>query len=228
MLRGSCTDSNFPSPGCLKRCNGDAQGHKMAYLRQCEGQFDNWTCAPDNIGNGCADPFHLSPGRVEDYRDSNASDVVFANGERTRAANAGGSTTNSTGNHVQQARMQVGLGVGLGVALPLLIALACSVWLLGRARREVRELKNQRSLELASLRGSEPPGKGNTASGEGHTASGFTQVSSHPPESLAQHHGRPQELDARAFVVEADSSVTRADSVSGTPAQYYARPAPGG
>lgn len=198
----------------------------MAYLRQCEGQVDNWTCAPDNIDHGCVGPFSLPPGRIEDYRESNVSNVVFASGKITRAAQTGGSTANSNENGVRQAKMQVGLGVGLGLGLPLLISLGFSVWFLKRAQHEVRELKNQRSLELASLCGNEHPGKGNTASAEGHPAGDFTQAISHPLESAGQHYRHPHELDARVVMVEADSSVDRVGSVSRTPAQYYARPAP--
>lgn len=104
----------------------------MAYLRQCEGQVDNWICATENKANRCADSFRLPPGRFGDYRDSNISNVVFANGETARAAKTGGLTVDNNENGVKQAKQQAELGVGLGVVLPLLNALACSMWFLNR------------------------------------------------------------------------------------------------
>ncbi|KAK7932580.1 hypothetical protein PG985_003292 [Apiospora marii] len=144
ILRGGCTDPLFKDPACPHLCEQEAQGGGLAFLRQCNGRFDDWTCVDDLDVTDCNLPFTIQPGLVKDYRPSNVSNVIYANANTTRDSGTGLSSSETQGN-LQQAKLQVGLGAGLGVGLPLLVALALSLWSLRRTQQELKQLRRDQS-----------------------------------------------------------------------------------
>ncbi|KAK8068827.1 hypothetical protein PG994_005443 [Apiospora phragmitis] len=201
ILRGGCTDRAFKDPACPHLCEGDAQGGGLAYLRQCNGRFDEWTCTDNLDVTNCAVPFAVDPGVVEDYRAGNVSNVIYANANTTRrAAGPESMPPANRDDDVQQIKLQVGLGAGLGVGLPLLIALAVSLWFLRRAQQELRQLKgdqpssSDKAASAGTHHGVEQANNrhwGPTPANTGEASSSLRPV--YPPSQYAQASSQQQQ-----------------------------------
>ncbi|KAF7539384.1 hypothetical protein G7054_g2166 [Neopestalotiopsis clavispora] len=117
----------------------------------------------------CKDPFSVSPGQVDDRRNSSVNNVIHPVSESaTQTTSSSTSPTSSTTSATSSATttpatdgengssnsevLKVALGVGLGVGLPLLAVLIVTLWSLRKTRQQLVEAKSGRLL--ASQQGS--------------------------------------------------------------------------
>ncbi|KAK6840370.1 hypothetical protein PG995_016124 [Apiospora arundinis] len=243
IVRGGCTDPDFQDRACPHLCEGDAQGGGVAFLRQCNGRFDEWTCTDNLDVTNCTLPFPVAPGYVKDYRASKVSNVIFARANTTRNDTEPASSAPADKDDVQQAKLQVGLGAGLGVGLPLLLALAISLWFLRRAQRELKQLRGgQLNSGRAASAGAQygdrhshkqedPPTPSIEDSSTGPPTvypQGQYALPHQPPPVEMHEVVSPRELESEDQMLrpEIDSSAAQVPlSAVQTPARFYAKPA---
>ncbi|KAF2993026.1 hypothetical protein E8E14_000475 [Neopestalotiopsis sp. 37M] len=118
----------------------------------------------------CEDPFSVSPGQVDDRRNSSVNNVIHPVSESsTQTSSSSSSPTSSTTSTMSSATtapatdgengnsdsevLKVALGVGLGVGLPLLAVLIMTLWFLRKTRQQLVEAKSG-GLLAASQQGS--------------------------------------------------------------------------
>ncbi|KAI0125508.1 hypothetical protein BJ170DRAFT_435314 [Xylariales sp. AK1849] len=200
VVRGGCTDSSFKDAACPSYCNKEDGVHStsLSPLRQCDGQDDLWSCR-DNV-TSCNATFTVSPGRVDDKRNSSLNNVIFARGNETIASDT------DEADITRRTALEVGLKTGLGMGLPLSVALAVSLWILLRTKRELagvrRDLKKQMERSTTN----------DLTSG-----SGKPNPHEHEPH-FETRTASPQELNAEPPLLE----MPPPDSITSTPTIFYA------
>jgi len=123
-------------------------------MRQCNGQDEYWVCGQDP--SDCTTNFTLPWGYIDDRRAVSVSAIeaipsVYSAETRSVTVTAtvttsvytvSGSSTSSSASSGSDKSTTVGLGVGLGVGLALLAMLIPSLFLLYRAHKKIKALRD--------------------------------------------------------------------------------------
>lgn len=147
-LSGSCTLKSWNDPACPQFCvdNDPSQKGSLGDMRQCNDGNTYWVCGMN--ATDCSNAFTLPKTYVDDSRAKNLTNIIAAGPSASGASAASGTVTttvlvtvtasaSSTNSPTSSTSpLAAGVGAGLGVGIPLLIALAATIFLLRKAKRE--------------------------------------------------------------------------------------------